>query len=236
MAETDVPGIGKTPKKAVILIGGGAAAYVAYRWYGARRASASVAAATPVDTANSAAAQGSASGYTNPGGIPGQAPAAAGLTDNAAWTATVEQDLAGLGYDGQAVALAVGLYLSGQPLTPDQQAIIRVAWGFDGKPPQNTNLAIIPSQAPPAPTPAATPGPAPTPAPTDPHAGQHLQPPQIATLTHGTSLTHYAQGVYGAGYAPHLAILAALNPTLNPLDTTHPTMRIVTSAARWVAN
>ena len=243
MADVDVPGAGKTPKKAVVVIGGIAGVYVAWRWYAARKASAAAGAApTPVDTSNTGAAQGSVSGYTNPGGIPQTSTTSSAPADNAAWTAKVVSDLSGIGYDGQAVALAVGQYLAGQPLTPDQQAIIRVAWGYDGKPPQSTNLSIIPAQGPPTPTPTPTPEPTPVPeptaapVPTDPHAGMHLQPPQVATLEHGRSLVMYAKSVYPTDTQVHLQTLIALNPTLGPNDTTHPTMLIRTSDARWVPN
>lgn len=68
----------------------------------------------------------------------------------------------------------------------------------------------------------------------DPHAGMRLQPPQVATLVHGRSLTDYARGNYPVDTQQHLNTLIALNPTLGPNDTTHPTMQIRTSDARWV--
>lgn len=68
------------------------------------------------------------------------------------------------------------------------------------------------------------------------HPGQHLQPPQVATLVHGKSLKQYAQDTYGSTWAQHLAVLTGLNPGLGEDDTTHPTMRIRTSNERWVNN
>jgi hypothetical protein len=83
-----------------------------------------------------------------------------------------------------------------------------------------------PSQPPPAPPPPA-----------DPHAGMHLQPPQVATLVKGKTLRDYAKGAYGAAYASHLDILVRLNPgeggADHPAATTH---YIRTSDERWVAN
>lgn len=84
-----------------------------------------------------------------------------------------------------------------------------------------------------APTGGSAGGPTP---PTDPHAGQHYQQPQVATLTKGRTLRQYAQGAYGAGYQPHLAILLQLNPGLGA-DTPSPKTQLIrTSDARWVAN
>jgi hypothetical protein len=68
--------------------------------------------------------------------------------------------------------------------------------------------------------------------PADPHAGQHLQPPQVATLVHGVSMAHWAAEHPGNS----LSVLETLNPTLGPNDTTHPTMMIRTSNERWVNN
>lgn len=263
--EVKVPGVGEQNKKVVQVVVGAAAVFVAWRWYAARKASAAAATAAagpsplPVDTSNTGAAQGGV-GYQNPGGPlgGGTGSSATGLSTNAAWTQKVEGDLANLGFDAQAVSLALGLYLSGQPLTLDQQNIVRTAWAYEGKPPESTNLAIIPAQnnpspppppPPPAPTPEPAPNPEPTPAPPppapapappppDPHAGQHLQPPQVATLEAGRSLRDLARGMYGVtSYQPHLDILVQLNPGEGGPDhkATY-THLIRTSEARWVNN
>lgn len=240
MADVEVPKLGKVPKKPAILIVGAAAAYVGWRWFHAR-STGTGAVPVPVDTANTAAGAG-VTGYSNPGGIAAQADTGTGAPgDNQAWTAKAETDLSALGYDPQTVAAALAAYLASQPLTLDQQNIVRLAWAFEGKPPQNTNLAIIPAQTPaPAPVPTPEPAPAPAPVPADPHAGQHLQPPQVATLVAGRTLRDLAKGLYGtseAQYGPHLAILVALNPGEGGPDhkavTTH---QILTSAAHYVPN
>lgn len=77
-----------------------------------------------------------------------------------------------------------------------------------------------PAAATPAPTKttAAPPPPAKTPAPP-------AKTPQVATLSKGRTLRQLAQGMYGSGYAPHLAILVQLNPNEggpdHPAATTH---------------
>lgn len=87
---------------------------------------------------------------------------------------------------------------------------------------------------------AAPPPPAPTPAPpppADPHAGMHLQPPQVATLEAGRSLRDLARGLYGPGYQPHLDILVSLNPGEGgPDHRAAVTHEIRTSNERWVPN
>ena len=166
------------PKKPVLIAAGVAAVFVGWRWYKARKSSAQAAAdaptALPVDTSNLASSQGDV-GYSNPnpmGGGTSTGGAAAGATTDQEWTQKVLADLTALSYDSQAVSTAIGLYLSGQPLTLDQQNIIRMGWAFEGKPPQHTSLPMIPatttattSQPPPTPTPEPTPNPEPAPAP-----------------------------------------------------------------------
>jgi hypothetical protein len=243
--EVSVPGTGKVPKNAVVAVGGIAGAYIAYRWWRNRQASAAASAATavtPIDTSNTAAGQFGESAYTNPGGIPNQTTTSSGMTTDAQWTAAVESDLTAIGYDGQAVAVAIGQYLASQPLDTNQQGIIRVAWGFEGKPPEHPGLAIIPLQTPPGGG-STTPPPSgggtttpPPPPPPDPHAGQHWQNPQVATLVDGWSLVKYNQEHYN-GSASTLATLERLNPGLNPNDVHHGGRILIrTSDGRWVNN
>lgn len=85
--------------------------------------------------------------------------------------------------------------------------------------------------------PPSQPPPPPPPPVTDPHAGQHLQPPQVATLERGTSMAQWAKGHYGATWPQHLAVLVQLNPGINENDTVHGGTRYIrTSDARWVPN
>jgi len=243
--EVHVPGAGEVPKKWVAIVGGLAGTYVAFRWYRARSASAAAAAAgatpLPVDTSNTAGAQGD-TGFNNP--APGSGPTSFNtdaLTTNAQWSTKVEQDLVNIGYDGQTVATALGLYLSSQPLTPDQQAIIRVAWAMDGKAPESSNLPIIPAQTPPTGGGSTTPPPPPPsggsstpPPPPDPHAGQHLQPPQVATLVAGHTIRQW-QATHPSN---SLALLQQYNAPLGiGIDQKFPNnIMFRTSEERWVPN
>lgn len=238
--EVHLPGGTEASKKWLIWGGSAAGLYVMYRWYAARKASAAAAAAgpsaLPVDTSNIGAAQGN-TGFSNPD--PGAGPSSVNstaVTTNAQWATKVEQDLVNMGYDPQALATSIGLYLSSQPLTLDQQNMVRVAWAMDGKPPESSNLPIIPAQTPPTGGGTTTPPPSgggtTTPPPPDPHAGQHLQPPQVATLVHGVSIVQWQR----SRPSNNLQTLIALNPRLDPNNTTHPTMQIRTSNERWVPN
>jgi len=243
--EVHVPGAGEVPKKWVMVVGGGAAVYVAFRWYRARSASAAAAAAgatpLPVDTSNTAAAQGGVGGYTNPDPGAGPTSTTNALTTNAQWSTKVEQDLVNIGYDAQTVATALGLYLSNQPLTGDQQAIIRVAWAMDGKAPESPSLSIIPAQSPPTGGGSTTPPPPPPsggsstpPPPPDPHAGQHLQPPQVATLVAGHTIRQWQ----ASHPSNSLALLQQYNAPLGiGIDQKFPTnIQFRTSEERWVPN
>ena len=70
----------------------------------------------------------------------------------------------------------------------------------------------------------------------DPHAGQHLQNPQVATLVKGKSLQWYAQENYGSGWQQALDTLLQLNPGTSATAPTASTHLIRTSNARWVNN
>lgn len=83
--------------------------------------------------------------YVNPNPTAGStlnSPTGGPSTDEQ-WTADVVQDLENQGYDGPTVSTAIALYLSSQPLTPDQVTIIRTAWAYEGRPPGEPNLPII---------------------------------------------------------------------------------------------
>lgn len=76
-------------------------------------------------------------------------------TTNASWAQQAEQYLMTLGYDPVHTAAALGKYLTGQPLTPDQMSIVQAALAFFGQPPQGA----------PAPKPIPSPNPHPKPKP-----------------------------------------------------------------------
>ena len=99
---------------------------------------------SPQDNAALAAEGGTGGGFGF-GGVP-FTPAPTGGTGapqtNAEWSEAVEQSLTAIGYNAQAVAVAVGKYLGKLPLTPEQATIIQVALAEDGNPPQGTYSII----------------------------------------------------------------------------------------------
>jgi hypothetical protein len=264
MAEdVELPAVGHVSRKTMIYGGVAAGGYVAWRWWHARQAAAAAAAGPaplPVDTSNTGASQG-ATGFTNPdpgGGSGSTTYNGGGMKTDADWSTKTTSDLANIGYNAQAVAVALGLYLSSQPLTADQQMIVRVAWGMEGKPPEHTNLGIIPVQTPPPkpppdekkPPPAEKPPPeekkpAPPPPPPPPPGrpapvpvppSYHMQPAQFAVLPALMSLHRYWLNHYGVANTTAADRLKQFNPTI-PWDwTAHGDLSIKTSEAHLVPN
>lgn len=73
-------------------------------------------------------------------------------TSNATWAQAVQAGLTDIGWNGTDVAAALGLYLTGQPLTADQARIVNAALAEYGSPPVGTFQVILA----PASTPAVT--------------------------------------------------------------------------------
>lgn len=162
MSDVHVPGLGNVPKPVMIAALAGGVGIIGYAWW--RRSSGGGAAATdptatdPTATDTSGTIDPStgvpyaqeygsytgigASGYyadQSTGAVIGSgygptqiAPA----TTNAAWAQQVEATLTALGYDPVTTAAAIGKYLTGQPVTSDQAAIVQAAIGQQGYPPE----------------------------------------------------------------------------------------------------
>lgn len=149
----DVPKVGPVNKAAVYGVGGAAALYVGWRWWKARQATASAAAAAAQSTDGSFADAGtlpSVSGAVPADGSFGGTTGGTGsdttgqILTNSQWSNDALAKLTSTGsYDAGAVAAALGAYLTSQPLTSDQQAIVRAAIGVSGYPPVGT-FSIIP--------------------------------------------------------------------------------------------
>lgn len=78
---------------------------------------------------------GTVSGSTNPPGSP--------YTSNAGWSQAVQAGLTDIGYDGPTVAAALGLYLTGQPMTAAQASIVNAGIAEFGPPPVGTFQVIL---------------------------------------------------------------------------------------------
>lgn len=157
----EVPSL-KGNRKTYLVVGGVAAAFVAYRWYQARASSAT---ATPTDTTmDSGSVTDAAGGSYGPGNVqyggadittPSETP-----TTNAQWTSVAVQALINTGYDGAAVQAALGRFLTDQTLSTDQETIVRAAIAVAGNPPVGTHtITHIPTPTPATPTaPSQAPG------------------------------------------------------------------------------
>jgi hypothetical protein len=81
-------------------------------------------------------------GYGGFGGYPQQSVNTTGtvntVTTNAQWAQAVEAYMEALGYNVKDVGLAIGKYLSNQPLTAEQKQLIEQAIGFEGQPPSGS--------------------------------------------------------------------------------------------------
>jgi hypothetical protein len=83
------------------------------------------------------------------------------FSDNASWAQYVESYLAGLGGDPNTIGNALGKYITGQGVTPAQQALIEQAIAFGNKPPvagsggfpPSINLLAVTNPPPPPPPP-----------------------------------------------------------------------------------
>lgn len=64
--------------------------------------------------------------------------AGAGYSTNAQWSQAVTSGLSDIGYSATDIATALGVYLAGRPLTPDQQTIVYDALAEYGPPPVGT--------------------------------------------------------------------------------------------------
>jgi hypothetical protein len=78
-----------------------------------------------------------------PAGSPNTVVGGSVYTSNSAWAQAATAGLTDIGYDGTAVAAALGAYLTGQPVTADQAKIINAAIAEFGPPPIGNFQVIL---------------------------------------------------------------------------------------------
>jgi len=214
MADTvDVPQIGKVDRKWLYAGGAVVAGIVGYAYW-ARSRSRSVFDPNAIDpmTGLPYSASMSTGPYVNPN------PRASGsdtvdnqsgqILTNQQWSAAVTESLINVGYDAGFVASVLGKYLSKQPLTSDEANMVRVAWAYQGKPPEGPDTIVMQTGGGSTP---GTPAPPPPPPPPPPPAPPPPPPPAQRTFTvqswpqQGSTLSGIAQIVYGnAGLWPNI--------------------------------
>lgn len=162
MAEdVEIPKVGKLPKKVIIPLAVGLAGFVAWRFWAARNETSdgdstitdgefgAVDSSIPgvVGAVSPTNSYGSDSGATDDAGNDPTR-----FTTNAGWSNYVRSQLQG-SYEDSAIVAALGNYLGSQPLSTDQQTIVRAAIAVGGYPPVgsfsiisggNTALTVAP--------------------------------------------------------------------------------------------
>lgn len=147
-----------------VIAGGGLAAFLVFRAHEAAAAPAAAGASdidpetgdvsgSPEDEAALAELQGGGGSFpvqASSGGITTTVGTTSGYPDNAAWTQAAESGLAEIGEDPQTVATALGAWLNGQPITPDQAAIVYAATAEFGDPPTGAPPVVLTSSTGPA--------------------------------------------------------------------------------------
>lgn len=163
-AQVTLPGVGPVSKRALLIGGSAAALVMGVVWWRRRKAAApaSPAGATATDTTGADMSTADMSGVGS-GGVPLGAPdnSTAPPSSNPQWDANVTAALANV-VDPTQLAQALGLYLTGQAVTPDQTTIIDEAIGVGGYPPvsgPNGYPPAIRTQAAGGQTPPPAPGP-----------------------------------------------------------------------------
>lgn len=131
----DVPAVGHVKRQYVYVGVALVAGIVGYAWWRNASAPATVPAYDESDLTTDGitdTAGGSAGGSANSGGL--SVDTSTTPHTDAEWAQLANEGLAG-SFDGAALATALGAYLTHQPLTGDQQAIVRAAIGLVGYPP-----------------------------------------------------------------------------------------------------
>lgn len=203
--------------------------YLLYRkFYGARKASASVdpaaqlsGAADPVTGGVSYGSAGSGSTGTNTTG--------GAFTTNAQWEANALRGLVGEGLNPSDVSNALNSYVNGKSVTGAQQLIINRAILEFGPPPEGVlpvTVTPIVTNPPPKPAPPVAKRGAPKPAPKPVHkvAPPKHAAPRYYTVKSGDTLYAIAERYYGNG-SQYIRIAAA-NHLSNP-NLIHPGQRLV---------
>lgn len=137
---------GKKISAPLAIAGGAAVLYVGYRWYSARGDSSEETTVLPPGEDYGATGSATGTGYSY---IPTSSSDSTTETDSSVISTNQQWSQAGVtyatsvGYDPAASALALGKYLGTQPITKDEQNIVRVVLGAIGKPPTGGPYTVI---------------------------------------------------------------------------------------------
>lgn len=136
--DINIPKVGSVPKIAVFGIGGAALAFIGWKYWQNRNAAAADATATDPGFDDAGTLPGVAGsvpdGNLFGGSTGGTGDAGTQITTNAQWTADAVGKLQDA-YASSDIYAALGNYLGSEPLSTDQQAIVRAAIAASGYPP-----------------------------------------------------------------------------------------------------
>lgn len=140
--ENPMKGIPPKQKKVLVVVGVGAAAYVAWRWFSAPASDTPVTttSATDADLAGTGLIGSNVAGSENVGN---SSNTGTDLIDtNNKWFAEAVDRLSNGGWNAQAVQSALGDFLTGQSLTTDEATIVRAAVGAMGGYPPSGPMTV----------------------------------------------------------------------------------------------
>lgn len=148
-SEVDVPKVGPVKKRTLVIIGGGFAVFLAWRYYAASSGleEASEDGGDPgfEDDGTIPAVDGATDWYGAGGGSTGDGTASEQPTirTNAQWSQYArDQLLATDTYSGSLISSALGKYLSGKPLSAKEVEVVQAAIAYAGYPPVGTHIVV----------------------------------------------------------------------------------------------
>jgi chitodextrinase len=140
--DNPLKGIPPKQRKVLVVVGVGAAAYVAWRWFNAEPSDSTtpVTSATDDDLAGTGIIGSNVGGSENVGNSSNTG--ADAIDTNNEWFAEAVERLSNGGWNAQAVQSALGDFLTGQSLSASEASIVRAAVGAMGGYPPNGPMTV----------------------------------------------------------------------------------------------
>lgn len=146
----DVPGVGKIRKRYILIPAGVAGAYVAWRWYQSSRSGDDAPAGSDglyssddLSEYGLSTTGGSTTVTGNTGNTATDGTSDTAIDDNREWSTEAIEKLTNQGYNGAAVAAALGEFLDRRALDKTEATIARAAMAVAGQPPENRPWSVI---------------------------------------------------------------------------------------------
>lgn len=165
--DVEVPGLGKTKKKWIVVGGGTAAVYVAWRWYQASRNAGDTGPVSDYEVSGVGDGVGVVTGGTDGTAGSGNNNSETDgrntetINNNAQWTQKAVEVLTNAGYDPMVVYAALGEFLARRSLDATEASIARASIAAVGQPPIGGPYSVIETSGPTVPGESQTSLPAP---------------------------------------------------------------------------